>query len=199
MSTVIYSVYSRETLFNGYCDQEDTRFDADCWYENTEREKSLEIARKYSDNDVIEVNRHGISRNVYEWNALEYEDNVTVGAEIKIFDPLDRFKLLKAFTSSAYKCECNLISYIIGERELIGEFMRGNHVCELYRYEDTVFGDFTAYEEEGHLWLPEHFCDYGIMSMSELMLAKGEGVEFWQDWGIEDPEMKLLYKIFQNN
>lgn len=85
MSTVIYSVYSRETLFNGYCDQEDTRFDADCWYENTEREKSLEIARKHSDDDVIEVNRHGISRNVYEWNALEYEDNVVVGAEIKIF------------------------------------------------------------------------------------------------------------------
>ena len=78
----------------------------------------------------------------------------------------------------AHTCKCDLISYIVGTREQIGEFMRGNHVCYLYRYEDTVFGDFTAYEENGTLWLPENFCDYGILKPDELMLAMDEGVTF---------------------
>lgn len=30
------------------------------------------------------------------------------------------------------------------------------------------------------------------------MLAIDEGVTFWQDWETDDPEARLLYKIFQN-
>ena len=40
---------------------------------------------------------------------------------------------------------------------------------------------------------------YDSKYKQELVLAKGEGVKFWQDWEVEDPEMKLLYCIFQNN
>ena len=198
MSTVIYSVTSRETLFDGCCDQEDMRFDADCWYEGDDREKSLEIAREYSDDGVIEVNKHGISRDVYEWSEIEYEDDVVVGASIKIFDPLDRFKRIKELAKCAHAYDCKFIPYIVGERELIGEFMRDNHWLDVYRYKNTAFGDFTAYEEEGNIWLPETFDDYGVES-NKVVRAIDEGSNFWQDWQTTDPEARLLYKIFQNN
>lgn len=45
MSTMLYTVTSRDTLYDGCCDQEDLRFDADCWYEDIDREKSLKTAR----------------------------------------------------------------------------------------------------------------------------------------------------------
>lgn len=54
--------------------------------------------------------------------------------------------------------------YGVSSREIIfnGEYdfedMRRNHVCYLYRYEDTVFGDFTAYEENGNLCSPKTFA-----------------------------------------
>lgn len=201
MSTVLYTVTSRDTLYNGYCDQEDLRFDADCWYEGSDRKKSLKTALEASD-DVIKICKHGISRNVYEWSAIEYEDEIAINCEIKIFDPLDRFKRIKELAKHAYlfsRYGYDLISYIVGERELIEEFMRNNHWLNMYRYTNTAFGDFTAYEEEGNLWLPENFCDYGILNPDELMLAMGEGVTFWQDWQTDDPEARLIYKIFQNN
>lgn len=119
MSHVLYTVDSRETLFDGKCDIEDMRKEPDCWYEGVDRER-------------------------------------------------------------------------------IGGFTRGSHVCDLYRYTDTAFGDFTAYEEEGNLWIPENFSDYTIFTHAELMLAIDEGATFWQDWETDDPEARLLYKIFQN-
>lgn len=200
MSRIIYSVTSRETLFNGYCDQEDMRFDADCWYEGDDREKSLEIARKYSDDGVIEVGKHGISRDVYEWSEIEYEDDVVVGADIKVFDPLDRFKRIKELAKRAYlfsRHGYDLISYIVGERELLGKFMRNSQWLSVYRYKNTAFGNFTAYEEERNLWLPETFDDYGT-NPNDIALAV-DGSKFWQDWQTTDPETRLLYKIFQNN
>lgn len=197
MSTVLYTVTSRDTLFDGCCDQEDLRFDADCWYKGDDREKSLDLARRYSD-DVIEVYKRGISRDVYQWSALEIEDDVVIGCEIEIFDPLDRFKRTRELAKCAHACNCDLISYIVGKRELIGKFERNDRACNLYRYEDTAFGDFTAYEEQGLLWLPEKFCDYGIMNAQELMLAMSEGATFWTDWQINDPEMKLMHRIFKN-
>ena len=169
MSTVLYTVTSRDTLYDGCCDQEDLRFDADCWYEGDDREKSLKTAREVSD-DIIEICKHGISRDVYEWSAIEYEDDIVVGCEIKIFDPLDRFKRIKELAKRAHACKCNFISYIVGERELIGEFMRNNHWLDVYRYTDTAFGDFTAYDEEGNLWLPQTFDDYGT-DPNEIVLA----------------------------
>lgn len=78
MSVIIYSVTSRDTLYDGCCDQEDLRFDADCWYEGNDREKSLKTARAVSD-DTIKICKHGISRDVYEWSAIEYEDDIVVG------------------------------------------------------------------------------------------------------------------------
>lgn len=198
MSTVIYSVTSRNTLFDGRYDLEDTHKDADCWYEGASREKSLGLARKYSD-DVIEISRGGISRDVYEWSEFEVENDEIVGCMVKIFDPLDRFKKIKNFAERARACNCDIISYIVGDRMWMGDFMRGDHVCDLYRYTNTALGDFTAYEEEGSLWLPETFSDYAIMTPAELTLVMNEGVTFWQDWQTTDPEARLLYKIFQNN
>lgn len=200
MSTVLYTVTSRDTIFNGEHDFNDLRKDDSYWwYEGDDREVSLELARKYSDADTIHVWKYEIMRNVYQWRAIEIEDDEVIGCEIKTFDPLDRFKKIKTFTENARTCKCDLISYLVGTRELIGKFMHGNHSYYLYRYEDTVFGDFTAYEDDKGLWLPENFCDYGILKPDELMLAMDEGVTFWQDWQTDDPEARLLYKIFQNN
>lgn len=148
MSHMLYGVSSKEIIFNGEHDFEDMRKDAFYWCESDDREESLKSARKYSDADTIHVWRSGIMRNVYQWSAIEIEDDDVIGCDVKIFDPLDRFKKIKIFAESAHTCKCDLISYLVGTREQIGEFMRGNHVCYLYRYEDTVFGDFTAYEEK---------------------------------------------------
>lgn len=197
MSTMLYTVTSRETRFDGKNDIEDMRKDADCWYEGSDREKSLEIARKYSD-DVVEVDRGGISRDVYQWNEFEIDDDEIIGCMIKIYDPLNRFKTIKNFAERAHACKCDVISYIVGDREWIGEFSRGNHVLDLYRYTGTAFGDFTAFEEDGNLWIPEAFSDYAIMTPDELMRMINEGVKFWQDWQTDDPKARLLYKIFQN-
>lgn len=68
----------------------------------------------------------------------------------------------------------------------------------MYRYETLAFGDFTAYEDNGRLWLPENFNDCGIMNPDELTLAMNEGVMFWTDYQIDDPEMKPMYRIFKN-
>lgn len=197
MSNALYAVDSRETLFDGKYDIENTRKEADCRYEGDDREKSLDIARKYSDG-VIEVSRGGISRDVCRWSEFEIENDEIAGCMVKIFDPLNRFKKIKRLAELSHACNCDIISYIVGDRERIGDFMRGNHVCGLYRYTGTAFGDFTAYEEEGSLWLPENFSDYAILKPAELMLAIDEGVTFWQDWETDDPEARLLYKIFQN-
>lgn len=199
MSHMLYGVSSRETIFNGEHDFEDMRKDPFYWDESDDREESLKSARKYSDTDTIHVWRSGIMRNVYQWSAIEIENDEVIGCEVKIFDPLDRFKKIKTFAESAHTRKCDLISYLVGTREQIGEFKRGNHVCYLYRYEDTVFGDFTAYEENRKLWLPENFCDYGIMNPEELMLAVREGVNFWNDLEVEDPEMKVMYRVFNGN
>lgn len=199
MSHMLYGVSSREIIFNGEYDFEDMRKDAFYWYESDDLEESLKSAREYSDADTIHVWRSGIMRNVYQWSAIEIEDDEVIGCEIKIFDPLDRFKKIKTFAESAHTCKCDLISYLVGTREQIGEFIRRNHVCYLYRYEDTVFGDFTAYEENGNLLLPENFCDYGIMNPGELMQAVCVGVDFWNDLKVEDPEMKLIYRVFNGN
>lgn len=200
MSTALYTVCSRETLFDGKNDIEDMRKDADYWYEGADREKSLEIARKYSD-DVIEVARGGISRDVYQWNEFEVEDDEIISCKIKLFDPLDRFKRTKQLAKCAHACNCDLISYIVGKRELIGNGVceRNDHWIDLYRYETLAFGDFTAYEDNGHLWLPEDFNDYAIMNPDELLIAISKGATFWTEPKIKDPEMKLMYRVFKNH
>ena len=201
MSTVIYAVTSRDTIFNGEHDFKDMSKDPFCWYKNDNRKESLEVARKYSDDDTIHVWRAGIMRNVYQWSALEIENDEVIGCEVKIFDPLNRFKRTKKIAKYAHLFsthDYDLISYFVGKHKLIGTFMHGNHDCYLYRYEDTAFGDFTAYEDNRGLWLPENFCDYGILKPDELMLAMDEGVTFWQDWQTDDREERLFYKIFQN-
>lgn len=198
MSNVLYTVTSRKILFNGTHNVENMHKNSDCWYEGNDREKALKIAREYSD-DAIEVCKDGISRDVYQWNAIEFENDVPTGYSIKTFDPLDRFETFKNFAIRARDCNCNVISYIVGDREWIGDFERDGHVCDLYRYTGTAFGDFTAYREDGNLWLPENFSDYAILKPDELMLAMDEGVMFWQDWQTDDPETRLFYKIFQNN
>ena len=199
MSHMLYGVCSREIIFNGEHDLENMRKDAFYWHEGNDREKSLEIARTYSDDDTIYIWETGISRNVYQWNAFEIDGDDIIGCEIKIFDPLDRFNRIRGAAKCARACNCNIISYIVGERMLLSEFKCNGRWYYLYRYTNTAFGNFTAYEEEGKLWLPEAFSDYAILKPAELILAMDEGATFWQDWQTTDPEACLLYKIFQNN
>ena len=199
MSTVLYTVTCYDALFDGYHDSKYKRGNEDCLYIGDDRERAFKRARTYSDNDVIEVDKNGISRSVYKLNEFEIENGEIIGSMIRIFDPLDRFKTIKNFAERAHALKCDVISYIVGDRKWIESFTHNDRVCDLYRYTNTAFGDFTAYRELELLRLPENFCDYGIMNAQELMLAKGEGVKFWQDWEVEDPEMKLLYCIFQTN
>lgn len=211
MSTVIYTVTSRNTIFNGESDIEDMRKDPLCWYESDNRKESLEVARKHSDVDTIHVWKAGVARNVYQWSALEIENDDVIDCEVKIFDSLDRFKRIKKIAKRAHlfnvemakftrQYNYDLISYIVGKRELIGNGVceRNDHWIDLYRYETLAFGDFTAYEDNGHLWLPDNFTDYGIMSPDELLLAMNEGDTFWQDSTTDNPDDRLLYKTFQN-
>lgn len=201
MSRMLYKVTSSNVLFNGTNNIMNMRKDLNYWYEGDDREKSLNLARKYSD-DVIKIYKNGISREVYQWSALELDDcDELVRCEVKIFDPLDRFERTKEIAKYAHlfsRHGYDLISYIVGKHRLIGKFMHGNHDCYLYRYENTAFGDFTAYKDNRGLWLPENFCDYGILKPDELMLAMDEGVTFWQDWQTDDRDERLFYKIFQN-
>ena len=203
MSHVLYRVTSNDVLFNGNNNIVNRHKDLNYWYEGDDRKKSLDLVRKYSD-DVIEIYKNGISRDVYRWSAVELDDcDELVGYELKIFDPLDRFKLTKKIAKYAHLFSGNgydLISYIVGTRELIGNGVckYNDHWIDLYRYKDSAFGDFTAYEDNGHLWLPEDFKDYGIMNPDELTLAMNEGVMFWTDYQIDDPELKLMYRTFQN-
>lgn len=203
MSHMLYRVTSSDVLFNGVNNIISMCKDPNYWYEGDNREKSLDLARKYSD-DIIEIYKNGISRNVCQWSALELNDSdELVGCEIKTFDPLDRFKRTKNIAKDAYifsRYGYDLISHIVGKRKLIGNGMckHNDHWIDLYRYETTAFGDFTAYEDNGHLWLPEGFNDYGIMNPDELILAMNEGVTFWTESKIDDPEMKLMYRIFKN-
>lgn len=37
------------------------------------------------------------------------------------------------------------------------------------------------------------------MNPEELMLAVREGVNFWNDLEVEDPEMKVMYRVFNGN
>ena len=196
MSTVLYTVTCYDALFDGYYDSKYKRVDEDCLYAGDDREKAFKLARTYSNNDLIEVNKNGISRCIYKLSEFEIENDEIICSMTRIFDVLDRFKTIKNFAERARSFKCDVISYIVGDREWIESFTHNGHVCDLYRYTNTAFGDFTAYRELGLLRLPEDFNDYGIMNAQELMLAKGEGVKFWQDWEVEDPEMKLLYCIF---
>lgn len=198
-------------MFDGVNNIMNMRKDPNYWYEGDDREKSLDLARKYS-NYVIEICKNGISRDVYQWSALELNDSdELVGCEVKTFDPLDRFKCTKNIAKRAhlfkvmiekFKSHYNydLISYIVGKRELIGNGVckHNDHWIDLYRYKTIAFGDFTAYEDNGHLWLPEGFNDYGIMNPDELILAMNEGATFWTESKIDDPEMKLIYRTFKN-
>lgn len=199
MSTVLYTVTSYDVLFDGYCDSQYKRGHEDCLYAGDDREKAFKLARTCSNNDVIEVNENGISRCVYKLSEFEIESDGIISSTIRIFDTLNRFKTIKNFAERARAFKCDVISYIVGDRKWIESFTHNDRVCDIYRYTNTAFGDFTAYRELGLLRLPEYFRDYGIMNAQELMLAKGEGVKFWQDWEVEDPEMKLLYCIFQTN
>lgn len=126
----------------------------------------------------------------------------TVTTQNKLFDGANDLMQLNRDEDCWYKGKNNydLISYIVGTRELIGNGVckYNDHWIDLYRYETLAFGDFTAYEDNGHLWLPEGFNDYGIMNPDELILAMNEGVMFWTDRMTDNPDGRLLYKIFQN-
>lgn len=211
MSTVLYTITTQNKLFDGANDLMQLNRNEDCRYKGNNRKKSLELARRYADNDLIEVRKYGILHSAYKWSKIEYSNEHIISRETKIFDPLDRFERIKKIATRAHlfsvliakfknNYDYDLISYIVGTRELIGNGVckYNDHWIDLYRYKTSAFGDFTAYEDNGHLWLPEDFNDYGIMNPDKLTLAMNEGVMFWTDYQIDDPEMKLMYRIFKN-
>ena len=209
MIRTLYTITVHNKLFDGAIDHECTPSNVNCWYKGDEYKKSLKLASEYSDNDVIKVCKSGISRDFYQWSAVEYLDDNVIGCEIKIFDPLERFERIKNLAKRAHLFyielakhthlyKYDLIAYIAGKREVLGECMRGDHFITVYRYASIAFGDFTAYEKEGYLWLPEKFEDYGI-DPNELVTEIDTGTKFWKISSKTSQETRLLYEIFQNN
>lgn len=45
----------------------------------------------------------------------------------------------KKFAMRAHAHDCNVLLYIVGDREWMGNFTLNGHVCDLYRYTDTAF------------------------------------------------------------
>lgn len=66
MSTVLYTVTCYDALFDGYRDSKYKRGNEDYLYAGEDREKAFKRARTYSNNDIVEVNKNGISRSVYK-------------------------------------------------------------------------------------------------------------------------------------
>lgn len=207
----IYTVSSSELIYKGAGVDDDlnTYRDADMWYEGTDRVKALRIAREYAadvrDTGKVEVCEQGITRKVFEVCKAELDSDGDIVDEdtIEIVDPLDRMPKLRELADGADRCNCQLPSYITGERKWIDDIEIDGKCFELYRFELSAFGDFSAYscnfDSAGRpeLWLPAGFFDYGIQTSEQLKdMIQGEHGEWWQGWQTDDEYAKILYGLF---
>lgn len=200
-----YTVESREMLYEGRANDHETRplNDAEIWYEGNDKAEALRIATKYAadvrDTGEVEVCKNGIARNVFE--VLEVvldEDGDTVDENtVETVDPLDRMPKLREFADKADSINCQLPSYITGECKWIDDTEVNGKVYGLYRFELSAFGDFSAYTENGSLWLPALVGDCDIETVEQLKdMIENERGEWWQDWQSEDEYDSIIYKLF---
>lgn len=201
-----YTVSSRELIYKGVRDDVDLNpyRDADIWYEGTERAEALRIAREYAadvrDTGKVEVCEQGITRKVFEVCEAELDSDGDIVDEdtIEIVDPLDRMPRLRELADQADRCNCQLPSYITGERKWIDDVEFDGKCYGLYRFELSAFGDFSAYtDNDSSLWLPVVFEDYGIETGEQLKeaLEAGRG-EWWQGWQTSREDGQIIYRLF---
>lgn len=209
----IYCTSSREMLYeSAYKDSYIcTNCDADVWYEGGDKDEALRIARKYAadtrDTGKVEVYKNGIARNVFEVceTLLDESGDVVDEDSIEIVDPLDRMPKLRELANKADSIHCQLPSYITGECKQVDDVKINGTWHQLYRFELSAFGDFSAFacgfDSAGHpeLWLPATFDDYGIQTADQLkdMVESGRG-EWWQGCQAEDEYDQILYRLFAN-
>lgn len=201
-----YTVSSRELIYKGARDDVDLNpyRDADIWYEGAERAEALRIAREYAadvrDTGKVEVCEQGITRKVFEVCEAELDSDGDIVDEdtIEIMDPLDRMPRLRELADDADRCKCQLPSYITGECKWIDDVEFDGKCYGLYRFELSVFGDFSAYtDNDSSLWLPVVFEDYGIETAEQLKEALGAGRgEWWQDWQVAREYDQIIYRLF---
>lgn len=200
-----YTVESREMLYEGRANDSETRpgTDALVWYEGNDKAEALRIATEYAadvrDTGKVEVCKNGISRNVFEVCECELdEDGDTVDEDtVEIVDPLDRMPKLRELADKADGINCQLPSYITGECKWIDDTEINGKVYGLYRFELSAFGSFSAYTDNGNLWLPTLVGGYDIETADQLKdVIENERGEWWQDWQTEDEYDQIIYKLF---
>lgn len=200
-----YTVESREMLYEGRANDSETcpGTDAFVWYEGNDKAEALRIATEYAadvrDTGKVEVCENGISRNVFEVCEVELdEDGDTVDEDtIEIVDPLDRMSKLRELADKADGINCQLPSYITGECKWIDDTEVNGKVYGLYRFELSAFGSFSAYTDNGNLWLPALVGGYDIETADQLKdVIENEYGEWWQDWQTEDEYDHIIYKLF---
>lgn len=201
-----HTVSSRELIYKGACDDVDLNpyRDAVLWYEDADRGEALRIAREYAadlrDTGKVEVCKQGIARNVFEVSETLLDDDGDVIGEdtIEIVDPLDRMPELRELANKADHCNCQLPSYITGECKWIDDVEFDGKCYGLYRFEDSAWGDFSAYTDNGgSIWLPAAFYDFDLKTAEQLkeVLEDVRG-EWWQDWQTPDEFDQIIYKLF---
>lgn len=202
----IYTVSSRELIYKGACNDVNLNpyRDAVLWYEGADRDEALRIAREYAadlrDTGKVEVCKQGIARNVFEICETLIDDDGDVISEdtIEIVDPLDRMPELRELADKADHCNCQLPSYITGECKWIDNVEFDGKCYGLYRFEDSAWGDFSAYTDNGgSIWLPAAFYDFDLKTAEQLkeMLEAVCG-EWWQDRQTPDEFDQIIYKLF---
>lgn len=200
-----YTVESREMLYEGRANDSETRpgTDAFVWYEGNDKAEALRIAAEYAadvrDTGKVEVCKNGISRNVFEVCQVELdEDGDTIDEDtIEIVDPLDRMPKLRELADKADGINCQLPSYITGECKWIDDTEINGKVYGLYHFELSAFGSFSAYTDNGNLWLPALVGGYDIETADQLKdVIENERGEWWQDWQTEDEYDQIIYKLF---
>lgn len=205
-SKKLYVVISRETIYEGNGKNTDVNLlcDPDTWYEGGDIDEALRIARKYAadarDTGKVEVCKQGIARNVFEvCETLIDDDGDVIGEDtIEIVDPLDRMPELRELANKADHCNCQLPSYITGECKWIDDVEFDGKCYGLYRFEDSAWGDFSAYTDNGgSIWLPAAFYDFDLKTAEQLKeVLEDMCGEWWQDWQTSDEFDQIIYKLF---
>lgn len=199
-------VSSRETIYEGNGKDTDVNplCDSDTWYEGAGRVEALRTVREYAadvrDTGKVEVCERGIARNVFEvCETLLDDDGDVIGEDtIEIADPLDRMPELRELADKADHCNCQLPSYITGECKWIDDVEFDGKCYGLYRFENSAWGDFSAYTDNGgSIWLPAAFYDFDLKTAEQLKeVLEDVCGEWWQDWQTPDEFDQIIYKLF---
>lgn len=201
-----YTVSGREVIYKGSGNDVDLNpyCDAVLWYEGTDRDEALRIAREYAadvrDTGKVEVCKNGVSRNVFEVCEVQLDEDGDIVDEdtIEIVDPLDRMPELRELADKADRCKCQLPSYITGECKWVDDVEVDGKCYGLYRFELSAFGNFSAYTDNGgSVWLPAAFYDFDLKTAAQLKEVLEEvRSEWWQDWQTDDEFDQTVYKLF---